>query len=329
MQNLSLSLTTPPASLAWPVAERFPPDRHPMAVYLARLAPSSRRPMRAALEDAARILTSGQLTAAEVPWHHLARQHLMALRSELAQTYAPSTGNRILTAVRSVLQECWELGYMSSEDQRRASTIQPIRGQRLPKGRMLSPDELGRLFQVCAADPSPAGRRDAAMLAVLYGTGPRRSEVVNLDVSDYDSGTEALIVRAGKGNKDRLLLLNALCLQAVREWLTVRGQDPGPLFVPLSKRGRLLGRRLSDKAVTWILQARADQAGVAAFSPHDLRRTFISNLLDASVDLATVADMAGHGNISTTAKYDRRGDTAKRKAAALLAVPFVPMARAS
>jgi len=218
---------------------------------------------------------------------------------------------------------------MSSEDQRRASTIQPIRGHRLPKGRMLSGDELGRLFHVCAADHHPAGRRDAAMLAVLYGTGPRRSELVNLDLADYDPTMEALTVRAGKGNKDRLLLLNPVCTQAVRQWLTVRGPEAGPLFGPLSKRGCLVGRRLSDKAVTWILSVRASQAGVAAFSPHDLRRTFISSLLDASVDLVTVADMAGHSNISTTAKYDRRGETAKRKAAALLTVPFVPMARAS
>jgi len=101
----------------------------------------------------------------------------------------------------------------------------------------------------------------------------------------------------------------------------------GPLFVPISKRGRLLARRLTDKAVTWILQVRATAAGVAAFSPHDLRRTFISTLLDAGVDLATVADMAGHANIATTAKYDRRGEVAQRKAAGLLTVPFVPAHR--
>ena len=110
--------------------------------------------------------------------------------------------------------------------------------------------------------------------------------------------------------------------QALREWLAARGERAGPLFVPISKRGRLLARRLTDKAVTWILSVRATEAGVAPFSPHDLRRTFISTLLDAGADLATVADLAGHANIATTAKYDRRGEAAKRKAAALLTVPF-------
>ena len=94
---------------------------------------------------------------------------------------------------------------MSSEDQRRACTIPPIRGQRLPKGRMLSPDELGCLFRACARDQSPAGRRDAAMLGILCGAGPRRTELVNLDLEDYDPASGALTVRAGKGNKDRRL----------------------------------------------------------------------------------------------------------------------------
>jgi integrase/recombinase XerD len=167
------------------------------------------------------------------------------------------------------------------------------------------------------------------MLGLLCGTGPRRTELVNLDLADYEPLTGALVVRAGKGNKDRRLFPAHGSEQALGEWLAVRGELPGPLFVPISKRGRLLARRLTDKAVTWILSVRAVQAGVAAFSPHDLRRTFISTLLDAGADLATVADLAGHANIATTAKYDRRGEAAKRKAAALLTIPFVSMARAS
>ena len=167
------------------------------------------------------------------------------------------------------------------------------------------------------------------MLGILCGAGPRRTELVNLDLGDYEPLTGALVVRAGKGNKDRRLFPAHGSGQALGEWLAVRGELPGPLFVPISKRGRLLARRLTDKAVTWILSVRAVQAGVAAFSPHDLRRTFISTLLDAGADLATVADLAGHANIATTAKYDRRGEAAKRKAAALLSIPFVSMARAS
>jgi integrase/recombinase XerC len=252
----------------------------------------------------------------------------VALRTRLAETYAPATGNRILTAVRGVLAECWELGYLASEPQRRVRTIPPIRGYRLPKGRMLSADELARLFAVCAQDQRPTGRRDAALLAWLCGAGLRRSELVHLDVGDYDPVSGALTVRHGQGNKDRRLFAGHGTAEARREWLTIRDQAPGPMFVAISKSGRLLPRRLSDKAVTWILQDRATAAGIAtAFSPHDLRRTWISTLLDAGADLATVADLAGHATITTTAKYDRRGEAAKRQAAALLTVPFVPAHR--
>jgi integrase/recombinase XerC len=311
----------PPLSVGAP----FPPDRHPLTVYLARLAPCSRRTMRAALDTAARLLTNGHLSAALVPWHALERQHLVALRTRLAETYAPATGNRILTGVRGVLDECWELGYMASEQHRRARTIPPIRGHRLPKGRMLSPDELVRLFKVCAQDQRPTGRRDAALLALLCGAGLRRSELVHLDVGDYDPVSGALTVRQGKGNKDRRLFAGNGAAEALHEWLVRRGQAPGPLFVAISKGARLLPRRLSNKAVTWILQDRATAAGIATtFSPHDLRRTWISTLLDAGADLATVVDLAGHANIVTTAKYDRRGEAAKRQAAQLLTVPFVP-----
>jgi site-specific recombinase XerD len=103
----------------------------------------------------------------------------------------------------------------------------------------------------------------------------------------------------------------------------VHGRGPGPLFLPLSKAGRLLPRRLTDKAVTWVLSERAAQAGVEAFSPHDLRRSYISSLLASGVDLAAVAAMAGHSNLTTTAKYDRRGEESKRRASELLIVPFV------
>jgi site-specific recombinase XerD len=313
-----------------PSGESCPPDRHPVAVYLARLDANSRRTMRGALAIAATHLTGGRLTAERLPWASLDYQHLVALRSWLAGRYAPSTGNRILTAVRGVLRECRRLGYMTHEQQIRAGDVPPIKGARLPKGRMLMPDELRKLFQVCAEDAGPIGRRDAALLAVLYGAGLRRMEAVSLDVRNYDLVTGALVVRAGKGKKDRQLFVGNGSAGALGDWLSIRGGSPGALFVPINKSGRLrLDHRLTDKAITLILEKRAMAAGVRGFSPHDLRRSFISGLLDAGVDLVTVSAMAGHANIATTAKYDRRGEEAKRQAAARLTVPFVRMRQVS
>ena len=106
-------------------------------------------------------------------------------------------------------------------------------------------------------------------------------------------------------------------------WLELRGEDAGPLFVAVKRGGTLRhGRRLSPQSIYYLLKIRAKRAGVKPFSPHDLRRTFVSRLLDAGVDIAIVAKMAGHSNIQTTARYDRRPEEAKQRAANLLQVPY-------
>ena len=112
-------------------------------------------------------------------------------------------------------------------------------------------------------------------------------------------------------------------IAAFRAWLDVRGHDADALFGQAVRGGRGGKRRLADKGVAVILSDRAAAAGVAPFTPHDMRRTYISELLDAGADLATVQKMVGHESV-TTAGYDRRGDAAKRKAADLVPVPFFP-----
>ena len=92
----------------------------------------------------------------------------------------------------------------------------------------------------------------------------------------------------------------------------MRGTDPGALFYAGLRGGHLVaGQRLTGQAIRDVVHRRAAQAGVEDASPHDLRRSFVSDLLDAGVDIATVAAMAGHANIETTRRYDRRGETAK------------------
>jgi len=97
---------------------------------------------------------------------------------------------------------------------------------------------------------------------------------------------------------------------------------PGPLLLPIAKGGKIAIRRMTDQAVYLALRKRARQAKVKVFSPHDLRRTFASEMLDAGADIATVQKMMGHADPATTARYDRRGEEAKRKAASLLHFPY-------
>jgi integrase len=156
--------------------------------------------------------------------------------------------------------------------------------------------------------------RDTALIAILRGGGIRRAEAVNLDFADFNLSTGALEIREGKGKKDRTVYLPESAIALVEKWLNLRGEEPGPLLFPIRKGGEIQFRRMTDDGVLKILQRRAFLAGVDSFSPHDFRRTFCSDLLDAGVDIVTVQKLAGHASPVTTAKYDRRGEETKRRA---------------
>lgn len=243
------------------------------------------------------------------------------MRGRLLDGYAPATANRILSALRGVLEQAWLLGQLSAEDYHRAARLSPVNGEALPAGRELSAEEISALLQDCMKDPRPIGTRDAAIIAMMFGTGLRREEVTRLNLNDYDAEKEKLVIQ-GKRSRQRTAYLVDGAIVALRDWLRFRGQDTGPLFLSVKKGGKLIyGRRLTPQAIYHILATRAKRAGVKFFTPHDLRRTFVSNLLDAGVDIATVAKMAGHSNIHTTARYDRRPEEAKQRAARLLNIP--------
>jgi site-specific recombinase XerD len=278
--------------------------------------------MRAALDTMAALLTGGQRDADTFNWSRLRYQHTAALRAALAARYQPATANKHLAALRGVLREAWQLGQMTAEEYHRSANLRTVKATTLPRGRALGAGELRALFRVCREDQRPSGVRDAALLAVLYGAGLRRSEVVALDGADYDRETGALTIRGGKGRKDRVAYASNGSRAALAAWLKVRGDEPGALFWPIDQTGCMVARRMMAQSVLEMLQRRARQAGVPRFSPHDLRRTFISDLLDAGADISTVAGLAGHANVQTTARYDRRGEHAKRRSAELLVVPF-------
>jgi len=299
-----------------------PASENPAAVYLASLAVRSRRVMLSDLNTVAALLSRGSHDAESYDWGVVRYQHTAAVRAALAERYAPSTANRMLSALRGVLKAAWRLELLTSEEYRRAIDITPVKGETLPSGRAISSGELQALFAVCREDESSIGRRDAGLLAVLYGAGLRRDEAVSLDLGDYDRETGELRVLHGKGNKARIVYASNGAKIALDTWLDVRGDEAGPLFLPIRKGGKIAFNRMSAQSVYDILVKRAKEAGIKHASPHDFRRTFIGDLLDAGADIATVQKMAGHANVSTTAQYDRRGEAAKQRAAELLHVPI-------
>jgi site-specific recombinase XerD len=243
------------------------------------------------------------------------------VRAQLADRYSAASCAKALAALRGVLRECFRLGLMTAEDHARAVDLDAVRGSRVLRGRALSGAELRALFRSCSATTNQ-GCRDAALLAVAYGCGLRRSELVHLNIEHYDPLTGALVV-AGKGNKERVVHVANGAGAALATWLARRGTEPGPVFLPVDKRGVIQHRRLIPDAVLVIVRRLAAKSGVARFSPHDLRRSMASDSLDAGVDVVVLQKILGHADVSTSAKYCRRGLRAQRHAAELLQIPVV------
>ena len=291
----------------------LPASMRPALVYLAGLSLGSRRGQAGALAEASTLLTHGQCTPEALPWHALTFAHTNALRALLAERHSAAYANKILSAVRGALKAAWQLGLMPADAYMRAAQVKPVKGgdsDDAAAGRALTPGEFTALLRTCAADQTPAGPRDAAIIGLGVVGGLRRGEIAALAIGDYN-GT-AVIVRKGKGNKRRTVPVATGLAAALADWVSLRGSLPGPLFHQVDKAGSLRPlRSISPAAIARIVNKRAAAAGVPAFSPHDMRRTFAGDLLDAGADISTVQKLMGHADPRTTSGYDRRGERAK------------------
>ena len=178
----------------------------------------------------------------------------------------------------------------------------PRRPRPLPKA--LTVDEVARLLE--APDPTTtAGRRDCALLEFMYATGARVAETVALDELDVDLD-EGTAVLTGKGNRQRIVPVGSVAREALRRWLPDRAvlrsaHSGAALFLSLR------GRRLTRQAVWSIVRAHAGRAGirVETVSPHVLRHSAATHMVEGGADLRTVQEMLGHASISTTQVYTR------------------------
>ena len=300
-----------------------PLDRNPAAVYLAGRSAVGRRGLERSLNRAAEILTGGLVKQAlTVNWSELRYQHVAALRARLEeQKLTVATINHTLAAVRGVVREAWRLDLIDAQVKERILDVKGIKADGLPKGRHVNAGEIAALFRACG--DTPVGARDAAMLALLYGCGLRRSEAVAIELADYaDDG--AVTVHHGKGRKERIVYCPAGGKAAVDAWIARRGDWPGPLLCPVKKGGHVQQRGMTAQSVMMRLRFLAANAHVPPLAPHDLRRSFVGELLDAGADISSVQKLAGHSSVTTTTRYDRRPEQAKRRTAELLHVPFAP-----
>lgn len=229
---------------------------------------------------------------------------MVALRSGDAErpALAASSAARALVAVRGLHKFAAAEGMTGSDVAHPVKPPTPAR--RLPKA--LPYDQISRLLDAAGGDiaDAPRGLRDRALLELLYSTGARISEIINLDVDDIDS-TERAVVLHGKGGKQRMVPIGRPALAALDAYL-VRGRPA------LALRGKgnpalLLnhrGGRLSRQSAWQVLQSAADRAGISTHvSPHTLRHSFATHLLDGGADVRVVQELLGHASVTTTQIY--------------------------
>ncbi|MGZ4450126.1 MAG: site-specific tyrosine recombinase XerD [Nocardioides sp.] len=194
-----------------------------------------------------------------------------------------------------------------------ASAVKPpAPAKRLPKALPLS--DVEAILEASGAPGTTLALRDRALLELLYGTGARISEAVGLDVDDLDwgaSGTDGTVLLRGKGSKERIVPVGSYAREAVEAYLvrgrpelvsagaaTTRGSVGGALF--LNARGG----RLSRQSAWAVLVKAAEAAGVTRdVSPHTLRHSFATHLLDGGADVRVVQELLGHASVTTTQVY--------------------------
>jgi integrase/recombinase XerC len=209
--------------------------------------------------------------------------------------YAASTVSRRLASLRSFYRFQRRRGAIASDPA--AGLRNPKQPKRLP--RLLRVDEVIRLLDALATD-TPLGVRDRAMFETLYGGGLRVSELVGLDVADLDLEQELVRVR-GKGRRERLCPIGRMAAGWVGRWLGVRQpRAAGERAVFLNR----FGDRLTTRSVGRLLERHLVGLGLdPSASPHTLRHSFATHLLDRGADLRSVQELLGHRNLTTTQIY--------------------------
>ena len=213
--------------------------------------------------------------------------------------YARSTMARRLACLRTFFRYCCREKLAATNPAKALRT--PRAGRRLPH--FLSTEQVAQLLEAPPAS-QPLGLRDRAILETLYSAGLRVAELAGLNVENWDRDADILRV-LGKGRKERVAPVGRYAAQALSRWLAVRSPDPtapalqqGAMF--LNKRGR----RLTTRSIGRLLEKYILQTGLDRLTtPHTLRHSFATHLLDGGADLRSVQELLGHKSLTTTQIY--------------------------
>jgi integrase/recombinase XerD len=261
---------------------------------------SYRRDLRRYLE----FLDEQGVTEVDAIDEQLVSAFLMRLREgdDDHPALSATSAGRTVVAVRGFHKFCVTDGLATGDPA--AGVRPPSPARRLPKALPLA--DVEAILEAAGSAGTTLALRDRALLEVLYGTGARISEAVGLDVDDVDR-VEAAVVLRGKGGKERIVPIGSYALTAVDAYLTRArpelatvgtGERAGALF--LNARGG----RLSRQSAWTVLAKAADRAGVTRdVSPHTLRHSFATHLLEGGADVRVVQELLGHASVTTTQIY--------------------------
>ncbi|ASJ12874.1 site-specific tyrosine recombinase/integron integrase [Thermococcus thioreducens] len=214
-----------------------------------------------------------------------ALRFLARLRKE---GYSNRSLNLVVQALRSYFR------FEGAEEE--AEKLKPPKVPRsLPKA--LTREEVRKLLSVIP----PTRRRDRLIFLLLYGAGLRVSELCNLKKSDVDFERSLIIVRGGKGAKDRVVPVPGFLMEAIKSYLEMRTDSSEYLIV---EEGRREKDRISPKTVWYLLRRYGQKAGVKV-TPHMLRHSFATHMLENGVDIRAIQELLGHSNLSTTQIYTK------------------------
>ena len=275
-------------SFATALAKASRSSRHTVSNYRRDLIS-----LRSFLQERSSIVdANGEVDTDAITADHI-RQYLADLMRNSA---ARATVQRRLSAIKAFFR------YRESN----SGELSPARSLRSPKSQrrlpaVLQEDDVTRLIEQEPDTQTPATARDRAIMETLYSSGLRVSELVGLNWRDIDDEIGMLTVRAGKGNKDRVVPLGEQAIDALKAWrraMPIAWEPDGPVVT------NLRGTRLSTRSVEKIVAQRMIDTGLTAtITPHGIRHCFATHMLNAGADLRSIQEMLGHASLATTQRY--------------------------
>lgn len=258
--------------------------------------------MERALDAVVKLLNYDYMD--EFYWTELARHHVQALmRAMQSQHKSPATRALYLSAIKGVMKEAWLAEIILVDQYQRINEIKRPRGARKSAGKALDLDDVSKAITACD-DNSKAGTRDK--LALLLGVGLRRFECAHLQLNDVYFQHDKITVIA-KGDKEITKPVDDAVMSSILDWLFIRGEWKSPLFCGIRKG------KLSDSSIYLVCRKRGIEVDVDDLKPHNLRRTYVTELFKAGVELETICDMLGLASMDTTRTYTYDDKKSKKK----------------